>query len=230
MLSTVPLRLNSKYILILASLYIACSIASDTVAFKFVNLQSLAVSGATIIWPLTYVLSDIIAEVYGYNIAKKIIWLGLFCELLFGILVKVVLDLPAASFWNYQAEFNTTLGSTIKFITSGIMADIVSSFLNIYVLAKLKILTKGKHFWIRSMIATALSEITIVFLTIVPAFWDNIDFSALVNVLWSSYILELIYLFVFVTPSALIASYLKMAEGYNAFDTHTRFNPFIINA
>ena len=90
------LQLNSKFILLLAMLYVTFSVAADIVAFKFVTILAAVESGATILFPLTYVIGDITCEVYGWQISMKIVWIGLLCELIFALLCAMVVYLPGA--------------------------------------------------------------------------------------------------------------------------------------
>ena len=101
-----PLKLNSKYILFLAMIYITISLAADVVAFKFENVFGLVESGATILFPFTYVLSDIMCEVYGWHTTMKVVWLALICEGIFAILISLILAMPTFGIGDYQNQYS----------------------------------------------------------------------------------------------------------------------------
>src|SRR5580704_8615220 len=128
-----PLKLNSRFILLIAMLYTAVSVAADVVAYKYTHFFGLTVSGATILFPLTYVLGDIISEVYGWGISMKVVWFGLFSEAIFAICIVLVIHLPSYGIGQHQNEYRNVLGHIWLFVFAGIVADSIAGLLNIYI-------------------------------------------------------------------------------------------------
>ncbi len=221
-----PFELNSKFILPIIMLYVMATLAADVVAYKFVTIGPLVESGATLIFPLTYLLSDIVTEVYGYKIARKFIWLNLICELLFAVLIVAIVGMKSPAFLHRQHYFNLALGNTLRFVVSGIIANIISDFLNVYLISKWKIFMKGKHFWLRSVASTSISELFLVVITGLSAFTGTISFMHVVKVVSSAYIMELFYAFIFVWPGWMLILFLKKAENIDTYDYNIDYNPF----
>ena len=135
-----PLYINSKYIVFLAMFYVTVMLAADVVAFKFENFFGLVESGATIIFPLTYVLGDIICEVYGWNVTIKIVWLALLCEAIFAALITLILYMPSYGLGDYQDQYINVLGNMWLFVIGGIISNAIAGVLNIYFMSKWKII------------------------------------------------------------------------------------------
>ncbi|OGO91345.1 MAG: hypothetical protein A3F41_00465 [Coxiella sp. RIFCSPHIGHO2_12_FULL_44_14] len=219
-------ELNSKYILPIIMLFLMATLAADVVAYKFVAFGPLIESGATFIFPITYLLGDVVTEVYGYSLARKFIWLNLVCELIFALLVISVIHLQSPSFWQYQSDFEHTLGNVLRFVVAGIIGNIVSDFLNVYLISKWKIFMKGKHFWFRSIASTAISELLLVVITGFSAFTGTMSLFNVAKVAGSAYVLEIFYAFVFVWPGWILIIFLKKAEKIDIYDYHVDYNPF----
>lgn len=221
-----PFELNSKYILPIMMLYLMATLAADVVAYKFVQLGPLIESGATFIFPITYLLGDVVTEVYGYRVARKFIWLNLLCELIFAILILTVIHMQSPSFWHNQVAFNTSLGNTLRFVAAGIIANIVSDFLNVYLISRWKIFMKGRHFWFRSVASTSISELFLVIITGFSAFTGTMSLSQVGKVAASAYVLELFYALIFVWPGWMLIVFLKKREKIDVYDYNVDYNPF----
>ncbi len=225
-----PLKLNSKYILLLTVAYITAMFSSDAVAFKFVAANHLVtISGVTIIFPFTYLFGDVITEVYGYNIGRQVVWLSLISELVFALLITAIIHLPYPKYANYSNDFNLVFGDILRFVSSGVVANIVCSFLNIYLISKWKILLHGKVFWLRSVLSTAISELVLCGFAVLLGFTGRIPFDQALTMLGWTYLLELFYSIIFVWPAWWLSSYLKKVERIDAYDYNTNYNPFKFN-
>jgi queuosine precursor transporter len=225
-LSNIPLHLNSKFILLLAMIYVVVSVAADVVAYKYTRFFGLVESGATIIFPITYIIGDVITEVYGWNVAMKIIWYGLFCEAIFGACVWGVIQIPSFGIGEFQTEYNDILGNIWLFIMAGIIANIICGLLNVYLISKYKVLWEGKVFWIRSIISTCISEIILIFITVLIAFTPVIHLKETLHVFWNAYVLEIFYAIIFAFPAQCFVKILKLSEGIDAYDRGISYNPF----
>jgi len=221
-----PLELNSKFILVLAMLYTTVILAADVVAFRFDNFFGLIESGATIIFPLSYIIGDVTCEVYGWNISMKIVWFGLLCEAVFSLLIMLVIFISPAGPGEYQSEYNHVLGNIPLFVVAGIISNAVAGLLNVYFISKWKLLMSGKAFWLRSIIATCISELILILITGLIAFVPILKIELTMDIIYNAYILELIYAFIFVIPAYFIVNLLKKYEGIDAYDYGVSYNPF----
>jgi queuosine precursor transporter len=216
----------SYYILLLGMVNITISLTADIVAYKLVNLGPALLSGAPLIFPLTYIIGDIVAEVYGYTVAKKIIWITLVCELFFAVAIKLIIHLPSPIFWHQQHSYNEVVDPILRFVLAGILAVVSSSFINIYIISKWKILMKGRHFWLRSLGSSAIGGFILVLVTILVGFSGTIHFAELLYMILSVYSIELLYSLLGVWPASIITGFLKLEEQLDFYDTETNFNPF----
>ncbi|PIQ44083.1 MAG: hypothetical protein COV52_02245 [Gammaproteobacteria bacterium CG11_big_fil_rev_8_21_14_0_20_46_22] len=221
-----PLRLNSKFILLLAMAYMTVSISADVVAFKFAYFFGLIESGATILFPLTYIIGDVTCEVYGWKIAMKLVWYGLICEALFAILITSVIHLSSSGIGQYQNEYTDILGHIWLFVFGGIISNAIAGLLNVYFISKWKIFAKGRVFWIRSILSTCISELILILLTVLIAFTPFIHIKATMHIFFDAYFLEIIYALLFVYPAQLLVNFLKRSEGIDAYDYGVSYNPF----
>lgn len=219
-------ELNSKYILPIIMLYLMATLAADVVAYKFVAFGPLIESGATLIFPFTYLLGDVVTEVYGYSTARKFIWLNLICELIFALLIIGVIRLDSPAFWSYQSDFEHSLGNVLRFVISGIIANIISDFFSVYIISKGKIFMKGKHFWFRSIASTCISELLLVVITGFSAFTGTTSLLNVAKIAGSAYILEIAYACIFVWPGWMLIIFLKKAEKIDVYDYNIDYNPF----
>ena len=211
-----PLYINSKYIVFLAMFYVTVMLAADVVAFKFENFFGLVESGATIIFPLTYVLGDIICEVYGWNVTIKIVWLALLCEAIFAALITLILYMPSYGLGDYQDQYINVLGNLWLFVIGGIISNAIAGVLNIYFMSKWKILSKGKFFWLRSILSTCISEFILIIVTVLIAFLPSIKLEMTLKVFTHAYFLEIIYAFIFVLPAKYLVDFLRNKENIDA--------------
>ena len=162
---------------------------------------------------MTYALGDVIAEVYGYNMAKKLIWLSLFLQFVFASLVTIVIHLPNPVYWVGDSSYLLVFGSIIKFVLAGTVANVVSNFMNVYIVSKLKIPFEGKLFWLRSLLSTVISGFFLVVIVIAIGFsGKELDLAHSLIMFKSTYSVELIYALILVIPAALTAKFLKRVE------------------
>jgi queuosine precursor transporter len=225
-----PKIMPYKYIIFLSMLFTTINLASASVAYKMVYLNSWLelLSGATFIFPITYCLGDIVTEVYGYNMARNLIWLNLILQFVYAVLVTAAIYLPEPGFWKNHDAYITVFGSMLRFVSAGTAANIISNFMNIYIVSKLKIPCEGKLFWVRSLLSTIVSGFLLVAIVIVIGFsGKNMNFHNTWIMFKSTFSLEIMYALVLVIPAALTASFLKRSENIDVYDYETNFNPFI---
>jgi queuosine precursor transporter len=190
----------------------------------------LAFGAGNIFFPISYIFGDILTEVYGYARARRVIWAG-FGAMLFATLMSwVVINLPANPDEPYnkviQPALETVFGNTWRIVAASILAFWVGDFVNSYVLARMKVLTRGKYLWSRTITSTALGQgvDSLLFYPIAFAgLWDN---STLIKVSIFNWIFKVMVEVVFTPVTYLIINALKRAENEDYFDTNTDFTPF----
>lgn len=223
-----PLKINSKFIVFLAMLYTTVMLAADVVAFRFENFFGLVESGATLIFPFTYVLGDVMCEVYGWKTTMRIVWLALLCEGIFAFLITMIIHMPVYGIGDYQDQYTNVLGNMWIFVLGGIAANIIAGLMNIYFMSKWKVLTQGRFFWLRSILATCISEFVLIIVTILIAFLPFIEIQMTMRVFIHAYLLEVVYALLFVLPAKYLVDFLRNKEKIDAYDYGISYNPFKI--
>ncbi|MBA3660216.1 MAG: queuosine precursor transporter [Gammaproteobacteria bacterium] len=223
-----PKIIPYKYILYISMLFITIDLSAVSVAYKMVTLNNLFEinSAATLIFPLTYCIGDIVTEVYGYNMAKALIWYSLLLQIIFGLLTTAVIHLPSPLFWSNDPAYNTVFGSILRFIFAGTIANFSSSIINIYIVSKLKIPFEGKLFWLRSILSTIVGGFIMVAIIMVGFVGKDINHLQIWIMFKSTFSLEILYAFALALPASLIAKFLKIHEAVDVYDTETNYNPF----
>jgi hypothetical protein len=218
----------SLWFLLVASIFITCLIASNIIAVKLVSVFGLLLPAAILVFPISYIFGDVLTEVYGYRQARRVIWLGFFCNLITVVAIWLGQILPAASFWDGQAAYERILGYTPRLLGASFLAYLVGEFANSFVLAKMKIATQGRWLWTRTIGSTLVGQglDSTVFMTL--AFAGTIPLSGLANAIVVQWLSKSIYEAI-VTPLTYGAvNFLKRKEGLDAFDYDTQFNPLLI--
>src|SRR3989338_6312072 len=147
-----------RYFSIISTLFVATIIISNTVATKLFSLGPLIFTGGVLIFPITYIFGDILTEVYGYARSRKIIWTGFIALIFMSLVYWIVGLLPPAPTWPNQEAYVAILGLVPRIVFASIIGYWTGSFANSFVLAKMKLLTKGKHLWTRTIGSTVVGE------------------------------------------------------------------------
>lgn len=216
-----------KYLHVMYMLYITILVAGNVLAYKIVLIGSIPLRGSTLIYTITFFLTDVITEVYGYSAARKLIWTSLFCDFIFDSVITLVNFLPSPSWWSHTHEYNQVIGHLMRFFIAGAMGYLTSAFLNAYLVSKLKIFMKGKHFWIRSLGATILSELTANFIACAISFLGIFSIVHIFTIVLSDASFKIVYDFVLICPTTLLAIILKKKEA-NIYDYNVNFSPFVL--
>jgi len=218
-----------KYLGLITSLYIAFQLISDVTAGKIVQLGIFTVSATVLYFPITYIFSDILTEVYGYAKARSVVWQALLASVIAGIIYQLVVWLPAAVGFDASDAYARVLGSVPRILLGGWVAVWVGGILNDYVLAKMKIWTKGKYLWTRTIGSTIIGEgvNTILFYTI--ALYAVLPNNLLVSSILSGWLLKVLVEVIFTPITYVVVAKLKKNENEDYYDKNTNFNPLILS-
>jgi uncharacterized integral membrane protein (TIGR00697 family) len=218
----------SHWFLLVASIFITCLITSNIIAVKLINIFGLLLPAAILIFPISYIFGDVLTEVYGYRQARRVIWLGFFCNLITVVAIWVGQILPAASFWDGQAAYERILGYTPRLLGASFLAYLVGEFANSFVLAKMKIATQGRWLWTRTIGSTLVGQgfDSVVFMTL--AFAGTIPLNGLANAIVVQWLSKSGYEAIATPLTYGAVTFLKKKEGLDAFDYDTQFNPLLI--
>jgi len=219
-------ELSSPFVAVVA-LFITCLLTANIMAVKVVTVFGLILPAAIIIFPLSYIAGDVLTEVYGYRTARRVIWLGFFCNLVAVVAFWVGGRMDPAPFWKGQEAYELILGYTPRILGASFLAYLVGEFSNSYVLAKLKIATGGRWLWTRTIGSTLVGEGLDSFIFITVAFAGVIPGSALTTAVITQWLVKCAYE-VMATPLTYgVVGFLKRREGLDVYDINTRFNPLL---
>lgn len=217
-----------KYYSIVSSIFVAVLIISNTVATKLFSLGPFIFTGAIFVFPISYIFGDILVEVYGYGSSRRIIWTGFFALIAMAVIYWLVGLLPPAPGWENQEAYTAILGVVPRIVIASIIGFWAGEFSNAFVLAKMKILTSGKHLWTRTIGSTIIGQgiDTVLFTSI--GFFGLIPNSILLIAILSGYAFKVAYEAIVTPVTYAIVRFLKKKEKIDAFDNNTNFNPFKI--
>ena len=217
----------SHRFVIVACLFVTCLITANVIAVKLIDIGlPTALPAAIIIFPLSYIFCDILTEVYGYRWARRVIWLGFFCNLIFVAFAWLGGLLPPAPFWKGEGAYESIFGYIPRILAASFLGYLVGEFSNSFILAKMKIMTKGRWLWTRTIGSTLVGQglDTAIFITV--AYIGTAGFMPLmILVHW----LMKTGIEVVATPFTYVAvGFLKKKEGIDTYDYDTNFNPLSI--
>jgi uncharacterized integral membrane protein (TIGR00697 family) len=225
-----------RYFDIVMVAFVAVLLISNIASNKFVSLGPFQYDGGTILFPLSYIFGDILTEVYGYRRSRRVIWVGFGSAALMALVLWVVTLLPIPGDFGPQPQsdaFNIALQSTPYIVLGSLIAFWAGEFSNSFVLAKMKILTKGKWLWTRTIGSTIIGEgvDTILFASIAFALGgvllgSPMEGSAFWILVISNYIFKVGVEVVLTPVTYLIVNFLKRTEREDYYDIGTDFNPF----
>ncbi|MFM7503755.1 MAG: queuosine precursor transporter [Betaproteobacteria bacterium] len=193
-------------------------------------LGQVTFGAGVLFFPISYVFGDILTEVYGYARARRVIWTGFAAMLFASLMAFVVVSLPPAAGWNNQAAYEIAFGSTWRIVAASLVAYCVGEFVNSFLLAKLKLLTEGKHLWMRTIGSTVFGEGVDSLLFYPLAFWNSglIPNELIPSLMLSQWIAKTAVEVLFTPLTYKIVGFLKRAEQEDFYDRNTDFTPFRI--
>jgi uncharacterized integral membrane protein (TIGR00697 family) len=179
-------------------------------------------------FPISYVFGDVLTEVYGYARSRRVIWTG-FAALIFAALMSwLIVALPPAPGWPHQAAYALVFGSTPRIVASSLTAFWVGDFVNAYVLAKMKLRTKGRFLWVRTIGSTIVGQSADTLIFYPLAFWGTWSPELLGAVMVSNFCIKVGVEIAMTPVTYLVVGFLKRAEQEDFYDAGTDFNPFTL--
>ncbi len=207
------------------ALFVTCLLTANTIAAKLVIIGGLTLTAGIVIFPISYVLGDVLTEVWGYAATRRVIWLGFACNALLVAAVWLGGELPAAPFWKGQPAYEEILGHAPRILLASFVAYLVGEFANAFVLARLKIATGGRWLWIRTIGSTVVGQglDSVVFVTL--AFAGSVPAVALAGIVGAQWAVKVAYEAAATPLTYAAVAWLKSREQIDTFDYHTDFNP-----
>lgn len=221
-----PVKLETfKYLEGLIQTFVVILLISNLVAAKLVPIGPLRVSAAMMLFPITYIFGDIFTEVYGYGASRKAIWRGFYSSVLMAVIGLFAIWLPAAPEWHNQQAFETVFGVVPRIVAGSLLAFWLGEFANSYTLAKLKLITKGKYLWTRTVGSTVVGQGVDTVVVVAFIYYDQ-PIGIILNAILSGYVFKVAYEVLATPLTYAVVNFLKRREGVDTFDSHTSFSPF----
>jgi len=229
MASAQPRRPTYRYLTAVTAVFVTSLVTANIIAVKPIALGRLVVPAAVIIFPVSYIVGDVLTEVYGYAHARRVIWIGFACNLLAVVAIALAGRLPAAPFWSdNDAAYATILGGVPRVLAASFGAYLVGEFLNAFVLARLKVLTRGRWLWSRTIGSTLVAQLADSALFVAAAFAGVWPADQIAPAIASQWLLKSAYEAAATPATYAIVTFLKRAERQDHYDFDTSFNPFAI--
>lgn len=184
-----PARHSNAFV-VLVALFVTCLIISNIIAVKLVQVAGLLLPAGVILFPVSYILGDVLTEVYGYARARQVIWLGFACNLLAVLAIALASRLPPAAIWPEQAAFERILGAAPRVLLASFAAYLAGELANAYVLERLKAATRGRFLWLRTIGSTLVGQglDSAIFITL--AFAGTLPAPAIVTAIWTQWLIK----------------------------------------
>ena len=225
-----------KYLDALTTAFVVILLVSNLIAQKVClfgpfsvgtwSIGPFAISGAVILFPITYIFGDVFTEVYGFAASRRAIWLGFFGTALLYVMGAIVIALPAAPGWKNQQAFTTVFDFIPRILAASLVAFWAGEFANSYTMARLKLITNGSKLWTRTIGSTIVGQAVDTILVITLTFGGIYPVRILLNIIVTGYALKVGYEVLATPLTYLVINWLKRAEHSDAFDRHESFNPF----
>lgn len=226
-----------RWLLPISCIFVTTLVISNIIAVKLMSIAGVILPAAVILFPVAYIIGDLLTEVYGYGQARQVIWIGFLCNLIAVLAIWLGGVLPSPSFWNAgvyssssEAEmaYRAILGFTPRLLVASFSAYLIGEFLNSYILARLKVKTGGRFLWIRTIGSTIFGQAADSLVFVGIAFMGIVPRSVMVGMIISQWIFKIAYEALATPLTYLAVNALKRSEGADHFDLDTNFNPLRI--
>lgn len=212
--------------LIAGVLFTACMLIANTVASKIIMIGSWPAPAGVVVFPLAYIINDVIVEVWGYARARLIIWAGFGINILAALLYLLAIALPSAPFYDGQEAFRMVLGSSVRIVSASLIAYLTGSFMNAFVMSRFKQITKGKNFSLRAILSTLAGEGVDSLIFISVAFMGIFPAKVILTMIMTQTLLKVAYEAAVLPLTIGVVAKVKALEGEDAFDHAVSYNPF----
>lgn len=223
-----PRKTAYRYLDLIMVAFVIVLMISNVVSTKILVLGPFTFDGGTILFPLSYIFGDVLTEVYGYKRSRRVIWAGFGAISIMAVVFALVGALPPAEGWEHQAAYEAILGMTPRIVIASLLAYIAGEFSNSWVLAKMKILTRGQWLWARTIASTLVGQGVDTLLFVFAAFYGLLPRELLLSVLISNYLFKCGLEAILTPVTYRVVNGLKRVEQEDYYDYDTDFSPFKI--
>ena len=210
--------------MLLGILFNVCLIAANLLETKVIQIGSLTVTAGLLVFPISYIINDCIAEVWGFKKARLIIWSGFAMNFFVVALGLIAVAITAAPFWEGEEHFDFVFGMAPRIVAASLMAFLVGSFLNAYVMSKMKVASRGRHFSARAILSTLAGETADSLIFFPVAFGGIIAWRELLIMMCIQIILKSMYEVIILPVTIRVVKAIKKIDGSDVYDTDISYN------
>ena len=215
--------------MLLGIVFCVCLVAANFLEAKVIRLGPLAVTAGMLVFALSYIINDCIAEVWGFKKSRLIIWMGFLMNFFVVGLGQIAVMLPAAPFWEGEESFNFVFGLAPRIAAASLVAFLAGSFLNAYVMSKMKLKSKGRHFSLRAVVSTLAGESADSLIFFPIAFAGMMPAMELLKMMAVQAVLKTVYEIMVLPVTVRVVRYIKRVDGSDAYDNDISYNILKIN-
>lgn len=210
-------------------LFITVFIVCDITAFRMTNLFGTVVPVSGLIIPLVFSLGDLTADVYGYQISRKLIWNAIVCQFMFGILITFAINFPSPPGDLNNIHYNESFKHIIRTNITSCMSVTSGMFTNAFLMSKFKIWMNGKNFWIRTILSSSVSEFVLCFVAYSTLYLGLKTPLEIWKIVVSVWYYKLLFAVIAAPFVSILASKIKRMEKSDVYDINIDYNPFLYN-
>ena len=210
--------------MLLGILFNVCLIAANLLETKVIQVGSLTVTAGLLVFPISYIINDCIAEVWGFKKARLIIWSGFAMNFFVVALGLIAVAIPAAPFWEGEEHFAFVFGMAPRIVAASLMAFLVGSFLNAYVMSKMKVASQGRNFSARAIWSTVVGETADSLIFFPVAFGGVIAWKELLIMMGIQIVLKSLYEVMILPVTIRVVKAIKKIDGSDVYDTDISYN------
>lgn len=217
-------NLVSVPFMVLGIVFCVCLVAANLLETKVVQLGPISITAGLLVFPISYIINDCIAEVWGFRKARLIIWMGFLMNFMVVALGQIAVALPAAPFWEGEESFNFVFGMAPRIAVASLLAFLVGSFINAYVMSRMKIASHGKNFSARVILSTVFGESADSLIFFPLAFGGLMPISELGKMMLVQVVLKTMYEIIILPITIRVVKYIKHVDDCDVYDEHISYN------
>lgn len=217
-------NLVSVPFMVLGIVFCVCLVAANLLETKVVQLGPIAVTAGLIVFPVSYIINDCIAEVWGFRKARLIIWMGFLMNFFVMALGQIAIAIPAAPFWEGEEAFDFVFGMAPRIAAASLTAFLVGSFINAYVMSRMKVASQGRHFSARAILSTVAGESADSLIFFPLAFGGLMPVNELMKMMVVQVVLKTAYEIVILPVTIRVVNYIKRVDESDVYDEHISYN------
>ena len=224
---TTGARRHFRYFDYVMAAFVAILLLSNLIgASKLATIEGFTFGAGILFFPLSYVLGDVLTEVYGYANARRCVWMGFAALIFMAVMSTIVVAMPPAAGWDGQAAYESVFGSTWRIVAASVLAFWAGEFVNSFVMAKMKIWTGGSKLWARTIGSTFFGQAVDSLIFYPVAFLGIWSTEQVLTVMVTNWLLKVLWEALLTPVTYAVVGWFKAREGVDVFDEGIDFSPF----